>query len=186
VAAAPGRLDLIRNFINTLDREENGKLRVVEPAADRGAVAAWLRDSGLLGAGALPTDRELDRAIAVREALRAMAYANHDDVDPEPEAVAVLNEAGAGIPFTLSFDRAGASLAPGTTGVEAAIGTLLAIVAEAMAEGTWSRLKACAKDTCRWAFYDTARNRSGRWCSMAVCGNRVKAERFRSRSATGT
>ena len=44
-----------------------------------------------------------------------------------------------------------------------------------MRDGTWGRLKACAEDGCRWAFYDASRNQSGRWCSMAVCGNRPRA-----------
>jgi predicted RNA-binding Zn ribbon-like protein len=54
-----------------------------------------------------------------------------------------------------------------------------------MADGTWDRLKACAADDCHWAFYDHTRNRSGRWCSMAVCGNRAKVERFRERARDG-
>jgi predicted RNA-binding Zn ribbon-like protein len=52
-----------------------------------------------------------------------------------------------------------------------------------MADGSWSRLKACRSDTCQWAFIDNARNRSRQWCDMAVCGNREKARRFRSRHA---
>ena len=60
---------------------------------------------------------------------------------------------------------------------------ILAAVAEAMADGSWSRLKACRSDTCQFAFIDTARNRSRQWCDMAVCGNREKARRFRSRHA---
>jgi predicted RNA-binding Zn ribbon-like protein len=58
---------------------------------------------------------------------------------------------------------------------------VLAIVAEAMAEGTWSRLKACREHSCEWAFYDRSRNRSGVWCSMEGCGNRAKARAFRER-----
>jgi predicted RNA-binding Zn ribbon-like protein len=51
----------------------------------------------------------------------------------------------------------------------------------AMADGSWYRLKSCRKDSCRWAFYDRSRNRSRSWCSMSVCGNRMKATRFRER-----
>jgi predicted RNA-binding Zn ribbon-like protein len=60
---------------------------------------------------------------------------------------------------------------------------VLAAVAEAMADGSWTRLKACRADDCKWAFIDTARNRTRIWCDMAVCGNREKARRFRSRRA---
>lgn len=37
------------------------------------------------------------------------------------------------------------------------------------------RLKICPN--CRWLFIDRSRNRSRTWCDMAVCGNRVKANR---------
>jgi predicted RNA-binding Zn ribbon-like protein len=66
--------------------------------------------------------------------------------------------------------------------VDAALAELLATVTTAAADGSWQRLKACADDGCRWAFYDTSRNRSGRWCSMAVCGNQQKARAYRERA----
>ena len=37
------------------------------------------------------------------------------------------------------------------------------------------RLKVCGN--CGWLFVDRSRNRSRTWCDMAVCGNRVKANR---------
>jgi len=74
-----------------------------------------------------------------------------------------------------------AQLAPVATGVDTALGRLLAIVYTAMAEGTWPRLKVCRSETCRWAFYDSSKNRSGAWCTMAVCGSRVKARSYRQR-----
>ncbi|MFS0674891.1 CGNR zinc finger domain-containing protein [Ornithinibacillus sp. 179-J 7C1 HS] len=40
------------------------------------------------------------------------------------------------------------------------------------------RVKQCEGDACGWLFFDTSRNRSRRWCSMADCGNRAKARRF--------
>ena len=64
--------------------------------------------------------------------------------------------------------------APGS-GVAGAVGVLLAITAVAIADGGWSRLKICPGDHCGWAFFDGSRNRSGRWCSMSVCGGRAKA-----------
>ncbi|TAL94280.1 MAG: hypothetical protein EPN73_18145 [Paraburkholderia sp.] len=30
---------------------------------------------------------------------------------------------------------------------------------------------------CSWLFLDLSRSRSRRWCSMATCGNRAKAQR---------
>ena len=54
-------------------------------------------------------------------------------------------------------------------------------VHEAMAEGSWDRLKACRASDCEWAFIDTAKNHSRQWCSMGSCGNREKARAFRQR-----
>ncbi len=49
------------------------------------------------------------------------------------------------------------------------------------ARGEWPRLKVCASPDCRWAFLDTTRNRSRRWCDMAGCGNRAKNRTWRER-----
>ena len=38
----------------------------------------------------------------------------------------------------------------------------------------------CASEACGWVFLDPTHRR--RWCSMAICGNRAKAARFRRRS----
>jgi predicted RNA-binding Zn ribbon-like protein len=65
--------------------------------------------------------------------------------------------------------------------VEGALGRLLAIVAGAQDEGTWTRLKACPADDCQWAYYDRSRNRSAVWCDMRSCGNRHKVRSFRER-----
>jgi len=66
-------------------------------------------------------------------------------------------------------------------GIDRPIGELLLRVMTAMGSGSWRRLKLCANPDCSRAFYDSSRNRSGRWCSMATCGNRMKARRFRQR-----
>jgi predicted RNA-binding Zn ribbon-like protein len=37
-----------------------------------------------------------------------------------------------------------------------------------------SQIKRCANPRCVLYFRDTSRTRRRRWCSMAVCGNRMK------------
>ena len=76
-------------------------------------------------------------------------------------------------------------LGPESSGVSAALGRILATVVRATDEGIWGRLKVCTNDACQWAFYDRSRNRSGKWCTMEVCGNRMKARAFRQRQGTG-
>jgi predicted RNA-binding Zn ribbon-like protein len=48
-----------------------------------------------------------------------------------------------------------------------------------MQDASWERLKLCSSDECKWAFFDRSKNHSSRWCTMASCGNREKARRFR-------
>ncbi|MFF4567490.1 CGNR zinc finger domain-containing protein [Streptomyces sp. NPDC001435] len=56
-------------------------------------------------------------------------------------------------------------------------------MATAVADGSLKRLKLCASSDCRWASRDTSRSGGGRWCSMAVCGNRHKTRAYRRRQA---
>ncbi|GGJ34413.1 hypothetical protein GCM10010121_052110 [Streptomyces brasiliensis] len=44
------------------------------------------------------------------------------------------------------------------------------------------RLRACANPECRRFLLDRSRTNKGRWCSMAVCGNRMKARRHYERT----
>ena len=62
------------------------------------------------------------------------------------------------------------------------IASLLAIVYESQLLGSWSRLRACRKASCRFAYYDRTKNGSRAWCSMATCGNQAKAQRRRQRN----
>lgn len=44
------------------------------------------------------------------------------------------------------------------------------------------RLRACANDECRLFLLDRSRPNTARWCSMKVCGNRLKARRHYQRT----
>ncbi len=95
-----------------------------------------------------------------------------------------LRSLASGLPVRLVIADDGAvRAAPGGEGTAAGLAGLLLIAAEAATAGTWSRLKVCSADNCRWAFYDRSPTRSGCWCSMAVCGSRAKSRAFRRRTA---
>ncbi|MGQ4383314.1 CGNR zinc finger domain-containing protein [Streptomyces sp. SAS_270] len=44
------------------------------------------------------------------------------------------------------------------------------------------RIRRCAHGSCILHFFDTSRNGTRRWCSMAACGNRAKASRHYART----
>jgi predicted RNA-binding Zn ribbon-like protein len=174
---APGRLEAVREFVNTWDKEDEEEI-----LADPQALGRWLREHDLLERGAEVGEDDLGRALEVREALRAQLMANNGG-ERDPEAVKRLHAAANRAGIRLVFSGDGSELAPEAGGVDGAIGRLLMIVHEAEHGGTWKRLKACPWDTCNWAFYDNTKNASGVWCTMEVCGNRAKAKAYRERHA---
>ena len=172
---APGRLRLVQEFVNTLAIDE-ARDEVDTP----GRLAAWLAERGLL-TGEPDGGADHARAIEVREALRRLMIANNAGEPPAAGDLELLNRAAAAAGLRPRFTGDGVRLEPEDAGVAGALGRLLAMVTEAMADDTWRRLKACAEHTCGWAFYDRSKNRSGHWCSMEVCGNRAKARHFREK-----
>ena len=180
---APGELETIQAFVNTLDVEEDDE-QLTSPAA----LASWLFDHGLTeGKSIRARTADLQNALRLREALRSILLA-HVDSEPVPAQGAMeLDVVARRSRLRLRFSRdGGAALEPQASGVDGALGRLLAIVHRAIETGTWDRLKACRQEGCAWAFYDRTKNRSGAWCSMEVCGNRAKARSYRERRATGS
>ena len=147
-------------------------------------LAAWLSERGLLADDARATRAHVDRAIELREALRTLLLAHNDDGIDTAEAAKAIDLAARQAALEVRFNPdCTTELAPAAPGAAGAIGRLVAIVADAAGTEEWSRLKACRRESCLWAFYDHARNRSRAWCSMEVCGNREKAQKFRERHA---
>lgn len=176
---APEALALVQRFVNSVDLED-GEEELTDPAA----LVAWLSERGLCEPDTTATAAELERALAVREGLRAV-LGSHNGASGDPKALVALEEASGHASLRATFTADPPRLAPVCGGIDAALATLLATVTTAAADGSWQRLKACADDGCRWAFYDQSRNHSGRWCSMATCGNQQKARAFRERARTG-
>jgi predicted RNA-binding Zn ribbon-like protein len=173
---APQPLYLVQRFVNSVDRE-TGEDELESPEA----LGRWLAERDLLDPTDAVAGADLDRALDVREGLRAVLLANNG-LPLDEEKVERLDRAvrGAGVRVRFRPGR-DPELVPDTTGVDGAIARLMAIVAAAVEHGRWERLKACPREECEWAFYDRSKNRSGRWCKMEVCGNIEKARAFRER-----
>jgi predicted RNA-binding Zn ribbon-like protein len=179
VTALHTQLDLVRDYVNTLDFE-TGIDRISSPDE----LALWFSEQGLVDDLVEPTDEEHADALAVREAIRELLLVNNG-VDADAGAASkTLEEAGRKARLGVRFEEGRPVLAPEGYGASAAIGRIVATVAELAPTDEWKRLKTCRDETCRVAFYDQSRNRSRAWCSMEVCGNREKARSFRKRHAT--
>jgi predicted RNA-binding Zn ribbon-like protein len=168
-------LHLLQDFVNSID-VEGGQDDLGTPER----LHHWLMDRSLT----LPTDAvaeaDLRRTIEIREGLRALGLANNGE-PLDRNKVAALNRAADGIPLVIGMHADDWSLRPAAPGVDGFLGAILATAARSMSDGSWSRMKACRNDACHWLFYDHSRNRSGTWCTMAICGSRMKSRAYRSR-----
>jgi predicted RNA-binding Zn ribbon-like protein len=177
---APGTLGLVQEFLNTADIEAG-----TDALADVEQAGGWLHARGLAAANEPLDGADLQRLVAFREALRTV-LATRDGRPPVgpriDRARSELSRIGRDAALTVAFgETGGARLVSSGSGADAVLGRLLAAIVAATADGTWARLKICRNDACRWSFYDASRNRSGHWCSMSICGNRMKGRAFRLR-----
>jgi predicted RNA-binding Zn ribbon-like protein len=183
--AAPMPLRRIEEFINTR-RCDGDDIGTPQQLAD------WLSARELIPSGATVSAAQRDRAESVREGLRALIAENNTEPvsSPRPDGLnpaarTQFAELTRDLALILDVTAHPPRLVPRTrTPADAALATLLAVVADAVAAGTWTRLKACREPSCRWAFYDHSRNRRRTWCSMDLCGNRAKARASHHRKTT--
>lgn len=170
---APGDLALVQAFVNTRDIEDG-----LDHLPNAAALTDWLRTHELLEDSERADEQHLRRAHALREAVRNLAAAHNSLSADTASAAASMNDLGRRGGLAPVFTPSGeVSLRTTGSGVDAALARVVAAVYGAVQDGTWARLKACERGHCRWVFYDGSRNRSGRWCSMAVCGSREKSRR---------
>jgi predicted RNA-binding Zn ribbon-like protein len=173
-----GELELPLAFANTLDVEE-----ARDELGNAESLRIWLLGHHLIDGETRVSRRDLALAIELRDALRRTLLA-HSGLALLGEEIDLVNEVLARLPLDVQIDAAGAPrVAARGDGVTAALGRIVCDVARARTLGTWDRLKLCPAEDCLWAFFDSSKNRSRRWCSMNVCGNRTKTRSYRRRRA---
>jgi len=164
---APGQLELVRQFANTVDLYRGDDL-----LADVDQAALTLKSLGLLAEGEPFGDAELEQTRGFRTAMRSVFV---DDEHSPRSGIPALE-------FRVIFDGVGRVETETTsTGLWGQLSDLSVEVWLAGRTGELSRLKACANPGCRWLFWDPSRPGTGRWCSMQVCGGQQKARNYRAR-----
>jgi predicted RNA-binding Zn ribbon-like protein len=164
-------LESALDFLNTLhpghgrtDEQHQRDEHLANPAD----AALWFLEHELVHpeAGIRMGEADLARIKLVRTALRE-----------------VVDSVVDGRPTRLELD--GTALRIGHRHAETPVDDALALIAEAIIEelatGRPERLRVCANDRCRWAFYDSSPTGRRRWCDMRSCGNQAKAARYRAR-----
>lgn len=164
---------LIKDFANTIDVEEN-----TDELATPAQLAGWLAAAGLADV-APRMDRQSHQAYlrlraGIREALGAHATSATARVSA---ADAVL----ARLPVKVHLSAVAEQVllpSPELPPTRQALANLALAWARIVLTGEAGRLKRCAESSCGWVFWDVSKNRSRRWCSMRVCGNRAKARTY--------
>lgn len=127
------------------------------------------------------------RAIALREAIYRLFSAIAASRPIPPVELALLND-------ELATARAALRLVarpdgftwvwptpPGKPRLDRPLWPLAHAAAALLTGDDLARVRECDGATCAWLFIDHSRNHSRRWCDMADCGNRAKAQRHRQR-----
>jgi predicted RNA-binding Zn ribbon-like protein len=182
---------LVLDFVNTRDAWLN-EARKVEYLEDYDDLVAWAVEAGVIakpGAGAVnpPAAAAVHaRALALRDALFALFAAVAHGEPPPREAVAAVNAEWARLETRPQLNPSSLELV-WTPALDAPLGPVLASAARLLREGPLDRLRMCPGPDgwCGALFIDRTRNRSRRWCSMAVCGNPAKMRARAARRRAG-
>lgn len=178
------------DLVNTLDWRfrESGAEELLNSYDD---LLGFVEQSGLLSqrlARALrrsestSSARALQQAKDLREAMAQILYAQLDDLEPPVESVLKLDR-------HLHAAEANRSLRWTSSGVKflwsaeddprLPLWILTQAAAQLIPSGDALSIRACANLECRWLFLDSSKNHTRRWCDMKICGNRMKARRFK-------
>lgn len=130
---------------------------------DRAHAFDWLASAGGQG-----TDAEWRLVLTVRAALQAVVRA-----ELSADALAdVLVGAALTPAITAGQITWALSVAP-----DRALAVRAVLAWDALEKTSAGRLRPCANDDCRLFLIDRSKAATARWCSMAICGNRMKARR---------
>jgi predicted RNA-binding Zn ribbon-like protein len=193
---------LCLDFVNTLDNRPSGEPK--ELLARYGDLVRFAEDTGILTpeqadrlfawseADPDEAQRVLHAAVELREAMYAVFSAVIAKRAVPASPLAMLNSSiqlaaqhvcltPANGGFAWWYDRDGDS--PG--GVETMLWPIVRSAAELLASDNLPFVRACSARTCQWFFLDTSKNHRRRWCSMKLCGNRAKVQKFYARQREG-
>ena len=186
---------LVLDFLNTCP-VQNGE--VIELLPDFDTLLRWFRAADLLRSGDVarlrrqwgesPQARQVVEAMReFREKLRKEVLARERGSAVHRMAIDQLNQLMADHPM---FTRLKASGSGSTTELwfdpgrpEDLFAPLAHSAATLFAEVDRNRVRKCRQ--CVLHFYDTSKKGTRRWCSMRLCGNRLKVAAYAARQRLG-
>lgn len=181
------------DLVNTLDWRfrPNGQVELLKTYADLVRFTEQTHLTGATGARRIlrnssqaRQNRTLSAARELREALAELLYGAIDATRPKSDSLKTLETffKKAHTHRSLQWSAEGATwiYANPDQPAELPLWRLSVSAEELITSNDLALLRACAKPDCRWLFLDTSKNHTRRWCDMKLCGNRMKARRFKA------
>jgi predicted RNA-binding Zn ribbon-like protein len=183
---------LALDFLNTKLALPEGPKELL-PDAD--ALVRWLTASGVIGSqkqkslarkwsGAPEADAFLKELLAFRERLRAEVVRREKGLPVSNAFATQVNSLLEQYPSVVALRRNGEKLERQIVFEPAAPDDVWAPIAMAVAEllsdVPAGRVRQCK--SCIVHYYDTSKKGSRRWCSMNICGNKIKVAAYQRRN----
>lgn len=170
------------DFAGTLADRGNRSTERLRSPEDLGR---WFAEAGLADQPPAAGTAELKAARELREVIYRMVRASMAGRSPDQPDVALLNAAAAHAPLVPELTPDGRRLRWCAGSAAAALAVVARDAIDLLASGQTGRVRECAAGDCSLLFLDESRPGARRWCSMARCGNRVKASAaYRRRTRT--
>lgn len=168
-----GPEELISSYDDLVGFTEQSKLMTVKQAKQ-----LKRRTSAYAGV------RILDEARELREALANLIYSGLDGLNVPGARLKTVEKFFQTARAETRLVREGARLRWDWAGAEVKaefpLWALTRAASRLMLSENVARIRACDNPECRWLFLDTSKNHTRRWCDMKICGNRMKARRFKA------
>jgi predicted RNA-binding Zn ribbon-like protein len=185
------------DFINTLDWRfrESGSEELLQTYSD---LIHFTEQSNLLTSGqkqhllSTVTNRKAAKVLASSRELReALADAVYSALESRPPAAAQLKTLELHFQATRLHQRLlwknsrlEWSFIEPEGAPELPLWLLALSASDLITSEAMLKVRACDNHECQWLFLDTSKNHTKRWCDMKVCGNRMKARRFKAQRAS--
>ena len=175
------------DLVNTLDwrfRAE-GAEELLKSHDDVLEFAEQSRLPGIRDA-ARPNARTLKRCHKLREAIAEILYARVDGLNPSHASLKTFQQfiRGARLQQRLRWKHGRIELHLVGHDADRVLWALALSASDLILSDAFDSVRACDNPECRWLFLDTSKNHSRRWCDMKICGNRMKARRFKAQKKT--
>ncbi|WP_188381596.1 CGNR zinc finger domain-containing protein [Oxalicibacterium faecigallinarum] len=176
--------NLALDFINTAYGVGDNKQDLL---TDDASVTKWLQQAQVASRRSDQAKSRglLKAALELRDIARELVTMRHAGKWADPSALNRYLSLGSYhlvLRWSKGDEPAVTNQEAASDNVEADLLPVAEALAQLLAEANFEKVRKCECDECTLLFYDRTKAGRRRWCSMAMCGNRMKVAAYRARS----